>query len=113
MINSWEAYFIFSEKERKGIIVLGVILTLSIVFALIVPHKNNLVTKKVQLKDFNAFKAIVLVLVLAIVLAYKDHGNLAMIAFCTSINSSLDNCNFGLAKLRSSAWFIGIKCKCA
>ena len=45
MINSWEAYFIFSEKERKGIIVLGVILTLSIVFALLVPHKNDLVRK--------------------------------------------------------------------
>ena len=43
MINSWEAYFIFSEKERKGIIVLGIILTLSIVFALIVPHKNDIV----------------------------------------------------------------------
>ena len=41
MINSWEAYFIFSEKERKGIIVLGVILTLSIVFTLLVPHKND------------------------------------------------------------------------
>ena len=49
MINSWEAYFIFSEKERKGIIVLGVILTLSIVFALIVPHKNNLVVKDTPL----------------------------------------------------------------
>jgi DNA uptake protein ComE-like DNA-binding protein len=45
MLNSWEAYFIFSEKERKGIIVLGVILTLSIVFALLVPHKNDLVRK--------------------------------------------------------------------
>ena len=45
MINSWEAYFIFSEKERKGIIVLGIILTLSIVFALIVPHKNDIVGK--------------------------------------------------------------------
>ena len=45
MINSWEAYFIFSEKERKGIIVLGVILILSIVFALLVPHKNDLVRK--------------------------------------------------------------------
>ncbi len=41
MINSWEAYFIFSEKERKGIIVLGVILTLSIIFTLLVPHKND------------------------------------------------------------------------
>lgn len=41
MINSWEAYFIFSEKERKGIIVLGIILTLSIVFALLVPHNND------------------------------------------------------------------------
>jgi DNA uptake protein ComE-like DNA-binding protein len=49
MINSWEAYFIFSEKERKGIIVLGVILTLSIAFALIVPHKNNLVAKDTPL----------------------------------------------------------------
>ena len=45
MINSWEAYFIFSEKERKGIIVLGVILTLSIVFALLVPHKKDIVGK--------------------------------------------------------------------
>jgi DNA uptake protein ComE-like DNA-binding protein len=45
MINSWEAYFIFSEKERKGIIVLGVILTLSIVFTLLVPHKKELVGK--------------------------------------------------------------------
>jgi DNA uptake protein ComE-like DNA-binding protein len=51
MINSWEAYFIFSEKERKGIIVLGIILTLSIVFALIVPHKNNLVTKTTPLAN--------------------------------------------------------------
>ena len=45
MINSWEAYFIFSEKERKGIIVLGAILTLSIVFTLLVPHKKELVGK--------------------------------------------------------------------
>ena len=45
MINSWEAYFIFSEKERKGIIVLGIILTLSIVFTLLVPHKKELVGK--------------------------------------------------------------------
>ena len=45
MINSWKAYFIFSEKERKGIIVLGVILTLSIVFALLVPHKKDIVGK--------------------------------------------------------------------
>jgi competence protein ComEA len=49
MINSWEAYFIFSEKERKGIIVLGVILTLSIVFALLVPHKNNIAGKALPL----------------------------------------------------------------
>jgi DNA uptake protein ComE-like DNA-binding protein len=41
MINSWEAYFTFSEKERKGIIVLGIILTLSIVFTLLVPHNND------------------------------------------------------------------------
>ena len=41
MINSWEAYFIFSEKERKGIIVLGIILTLSIVLTLLVPHNND------------------------------------------------------------------------
>ena len=40
MTNSWEAYFIFSEKERKGIIVLGVVLTLSILFSMLVPHKN-------------------------------------------------------------------------
>ncbi len=45
MINSWEAYFIFSEKERKGIIVLGVILTLSIVCTLLLPHKNDIVGK--------------------------------------------------------------------
>jgi DNA uptake protein ComE-like DNA-binding protein len=45
MINSWEAYFIFSEKERKGIIVLGIILTLSIVFALLVPYKKDIVGK--------------------------------------------------------------------
>lgn len=45
MLNSWKAYFIFSEKERKGIIVLGVILTLSIVFALLVPHKKDIVGK--------------------------------------------------------------------
>ena len=45
MINSWEAYFIFSEKERKGIIVLGIILTLSIVLALLVPHKKDIVGK--------------------------------------------------------------------
>ncbi len=45
MINSWEAYFIFSEKERKGIIVLGVILTLGIVIAFLEPHKNDLVRK--------------------------------------------------------------------
>ena len=45
MINSWEAYFIFSEKERKGIIVLGAILTLSIVFTLLLPHKKELVGK--------------------------------------------------------------------
>ena len=51
MINSWEAYFIFSEKERKGIIVLGVILTLSIVFALIVPHKRNLAGKDTPLAN--------------------------------------------------------------
>ena len=49
MINSWEAYFIFSEKERKGIIVLGVILTLSIVFTLVVPHKNELAVKDATL----------------------------------------------------------------
>jgi competence protein ComEA len=49
MINSWEAYFIFSEKERKGIIVLGVILTLSIVFTLLVPHKNGIVGKALPL----------------------------------------------------------------
>ena len=41
MINSWEAYFIFSEKERKGIIVLGIILTLSIVITFLVPHNND------------------------------------------------------------------------
>jgi DNA uptake protein ComE-like DNA-binding protein len=51
MINSWEAYFIFSEKERKGIIVLGVILTLSIVFALIVPHKRTLAGKATPLAN--------------------------------------------------------------
>lgn len=49
MINSWEAYFIFSEKERKGIIVLGVILTLSIVFTLLLPHKNGIVGKALPL----------------------------------------------------------------
>ena len=41
MLNSWEAYFIFSEKERKGIIVLGIILTLSIVITFLVPHNND------------------------------------------------------------------------
>jgi len=41
MINSWEAYFIFSEKERKGIIVLGIILPLSIVITFLVPHNND------------------------------------------------------------------------
>jgi len=51
MLNSWEAYFIFSEKERKGIIVLGVILTLSIVFALLVPHKNDEVGKASSLSS--------------------------------------------------------------
>jgi competence protein ComEA len=40
MENSWEAYFIFSEKERRGIIVLGVVFTLSILFSIIAPHKN-------------------------------------------------------------------------
>lgn len=45
MTNSWEAYFIFSNKERKGIIVLGVVLTLSIVFSMLVPHKNGSVEK--------------------------------------------------------------------
>jgi competence protein ComEA len=45
MINSWEAYFIFSGKERKGIIVLGVILTLSMVITFLVPNKNGLVGK--------------------------------------------------------------------
>ena len=47
MINSWEAYFIFSEKERKGIIVLGIILTLSMAFTLLVPHKNGIVAKAI------------------------------------------------------------------
>ena len=45
MINSWEAYFIFSGKERKGIIVLGVILTFSMVITFLVPNKNGLVGK--------------------------------------------------------------------
>ena len=41
MTNSWEAYFIFSEKERKGIIVLGIILGLSILISLLAPPKNE------------------------------------------------------------------------
>ena len=60
MTNSWEAYFIFSEKERKGIIVLGLILTLSIVITLLAPHKNesvnndsSKVSPKLHLFKFN------------------------------------------------------------
>lgn len=41
MINSWQAYFIFSEKERKGIVVIGIILSLSIIFSLFTTPKKE------------------------------------------------------------------------
>lgn len=41
MVNDWKAYFIFSNKERKGIIVLGCILTASIVGSFIFPHPKE------------------------------------------------------------------------
>lgn len=58
MTNSWEAYFIFSEKERKGIIVLGVILTLSVVFTWVLPRKENSMEKAstVSTKGLHLFK---------------------------------------------------------
>jgi competence protein ComEA len=58
MINSWEAYFIFSGKERKGIIVLGVILTLSMVITFLVPNKNGLVgmTSPLTIPTLHLFK---------------------------------------------------------
>lgn len=39
MPQSWKAYFIFSKKEQRGIVVLGCILFLSVLFHLIFPGK--------------------------------------------------------------------------
>jgi len=41
MQDHWKAYFIFSVKEQRGIIVLGFLLLLSIVFGLLVPKSAH------------------------------------------------------------------------
>ena len=58
MSQSWKAYFIFSEKEKKGIIVLGGILTMSILLSLLVSHKKESFSKKaiVHLTPVRLFK---------------------------------------------------------
>jgi len=46
MTNLWKSYFIFSNKEKKGIIVLGCILTTSILLSLFVRPKKQSMSKK-------------------------------------------------------------------
>ncbi|MEI7588352.1 MAG: helix-hairpin-helix domain-containing protein [Chitinophagia bacterium] len=46
MRNSWKAYFIFSVKEQKGIMVLGIVLLLSTVIGMLMP--KPLVSSKIK-----------------------------------------------------------------
>ena len=41
MQNSWKAYFIFSKKEQRGIMVLGLLLLGSVLVGIVLPHKNS------------------------------------------------------------------------
>lgn len=55
MRDSWKAYFIFSIKEQKGIMVLGLVLLLSIIIGLLLP-KESMHSKQVkQQRDFVLF----------------------------------------------------------
>ena len=58
MSHLWKAYFIFSEKEKKGIIVLGCILTTSILLSLLMSPQKQSVSKneKVNLTPIHLFK---------------------------------------------------------
>jgi len=55
MQDHWKAYFIFSVKEQRGIIVLGLILLLSIVVGLIVPKSASKLKGSKQLKELALF----------------------------------------------------------
>jgi hypothetical protein len=58
MSHCWKAYFIFSEKEKRGILVLGCILTASILLSLLMSPQKQSLTKnaKVNLPLIHLFK---------------------------------------------------------
>ncbi|MCX6332289.1 MAG: helix-hairpin-helix domain-containing protein [Bacteroidetes bacterium] len=58
MSHWWKAYFIFSEKEKRGILVLGCILTASILLSLLMSPQKQSVSKnvKVNLTPIHLFK---------------------------------------------------------
>ena len=48
MRNEWKMYYIFSEKEQKGIMVLGSILLFSMVLSWLTPNRNREVVNEVS-----------------------------------------------------------------
>jgi len=55
MQNHWKAYFIFSIKEQRGIMVLGIILLLSMVIGLLVPKSVSKLKGAKELKELVLF----------------------------------------------------------